>query len=135
MSVSDADKFVPREPLEAKGEVGIQINGEMRILRFSLNAQARLLQVMSLETIEQIPELMRKLDSLIFGQMVACMLVPEHEMPLEELLEANVPMQPGSKALIAAINLATWGSRDGPPLDEIAPEIKNDATPGASPRH
>ncbi len=102
---------------KARGEVGILINGQEKVIRFDLRAQAEIISALSLETIEEIPELIRKMSPDILSTLVSASLIEGCKMSKEEVMTASVPTMPTITALILAINLATWGTAEPPPFD------------------
>ncbi|MCK5020348.1 MAG: hypothetical protein KAS32_25145 [Candidatus Peribacteraceae bacterium] len=125
----------PRLPCKNLGESSIKINGEDKIIRFSLGAQMRMIEALGLETIEQIPDLIRKMDANILITMIQSALIPEHEMSKEDLLEASIPMIDAQVGIVAAIGLATHGvSTEDSPLENKT-ETQRSVSPGASQEH
>ncbi len=118
-----------------KGETSLMINGEERIIRFSLDAQSRIIDALGLDGIEQIPQLMRKLDANVFATMIHAALV-DSNMTLEDVKSASIPMMPAQRAIVQAINLAMWGNINGPdPTQEEVKQAEKIASGGASATH
>ena len=111
-----------REPLAAKGEAAITINGKRRLIRFSLAAQARIVEAMEIDGIEEIPALLRKLDARTFGVLIQAALVPDDgldPLSLEEILEASIPLMQAQASLVRAITYAMYGNTPpDPPMPE-----------------
>ena len=102
------------QPNPERGESSVIIDGEERIIKFSLGSQARVVAALEIDEISQIPTLMRTLDHKIIATMVSCSLVGEPQLSVEQLLECSVPTQPAIMGISTAIDLCTWGTA-GPP--------------------
>jgi len=102
------------QPNQARGESVVSIDGEDRIIRMDLNAQARIVAALDVEAIEAIPDLLRQLDPKTMATMISCSLV-EADLSVDEIMGAHMPIASAMDGLITACNLAFWGSPDGPP--------------------
>lgn len=121
-----------RTPIREKGEAGISINGEVRRLRFSLAAQARIVEILPINTIEELPAYVQEhMDAVTVAKLIYCALIPEDRMSLEDVLESYILLAPATVAIVRAIELGIGGPSSNGPLEEEM--SKSDAeVPGPS---
>jgi len=113
-------------PINARGESSVIIDGERRVIKFTLGTQARIVEALELGEIAEIPQLLRCMDAKIVATLIHCSLVGE-SMSVEDLLECVVPLRPATVGIIEAINLANWGTVDGPPEEAEKAETGTEA--------
>lgn len=108
-----------RTPIREKGEAGISINGEIRRLRFSLAAQARIVEMLPINSIEELPVYVQQhMDAVTVAKLIYCALIPEDRMSLEDVMESHVLLAPATAAIVEAIELGVGGPSSKDPLEQ-----------------
>ena len=104
-------------PCHAKGEAAVMIDGEQRIIKFSLSAQVRIQEALELDQLEEVPMILHAMNPHSLAQMISASLIGD-PMTVEQLMECSIPTHQAALGIVQAMNLAMFGTIDGPDVEE-----------------
>jgi len=96
-----------------KGEFPIEIDGEIRAIKCTIEAQEGIVNDLELESIGDLPEALRSLQGRSLAVVVSHMLC-EDATSVDELCKCSIPWLPASASITQAFSFAMYG-KGGPP--------------------
>ena len=107
--------MIPLTTDQRKGRVEIEVDGEKRYLRYTHESLSRLVDVLELSGLTDVPSAVTTLDVDTLRAFLWTGLLHENaDLKIEDIGSMFVAVVPTYACVVEALNLAFWGRPDGP---------------------